>query len=155
MSLPGFAAHASFATNGMRYSEPASEEVSADCLLPAFRRSRLPVLWRRQRQAASGCPVAAPGRDRAGKPLDAVRLTPLMEVSGGRPDLLIGLVDGPVDQTHPDLVVEHIRELPGTPGGQCVNASSIACAHGTFVAGMFSARRGGAAAAICPDCTLV
>jgi len=78
-----------------------------------------------------------------------------MEVSGGRPDLLIGLVDGPVDQTHPDLVVEHIRELPGTPGGQCINASSVACAHGTFVAGMFSARRGGAAAAICPDCTLV
>src|SRR5262249_19369970 len=133
MSLPGFAAHASFATNGMRYSEPAS----------------------RQRQAASGRTVAAPGRDPAGKPLDAVRLTPLMEVSSGRPDLLIGLVDGPVDQTHPDLLVEHIRELPGTPGGQCINASSIACAHGTFVAGMFSARRGGLAAAICPDCTLL
>jgi hypothetical protein len=83
-----------------------------------------------------------------------MRLTPLME-SSGRPDLLIGLVDGPVDQSHPDLVKERIRELPGTLGGQCVNASSTACAHGTFVAGMLTARRGGAAAAICPDCTLV
>jgi subtilisin family serine protease len=99
--------------------------------------------------------VAASRQYRAANPLDVVRLTPLMDLSSGRPEIMIGLVDGPVDKTHPDLVQERIRELPGTPGGRCVDASSAACSHGTFVAGMFSAKRGGAAAAICPDCTLV
>jgi len=32
---------------------------------------------------------------------------------------------------------------------------SIACMHGTFVAGMLCAKRGSAAPAICPDCTLL
>ena len=34
-------------------------------------------------------------------------------------------------------------------------ASSIACQHGTFVAGILIARRGSSAPAICPDCTLL
>ena len=34
-------------------------------------------------------------------------------------------------------------------------ASSIACQHGTFVAGILTARRGSSAPAICPDCTLL
>jgi subtilisin family serine protease len=87
--------------------------------------------------------------------LDVVRLTPLMALTRGRPDIMIGLVDGPVDITHPDLVRESIHELPGTSGARCADKSSAACAHGTFVAGMLCAKRGGTAAAICPDCTLV
>ena len=91
---------------------------------------------------------------RAAQPLDVVRLTPLMALSSGRPEILIGLVDGPVDMTHPDLVKERIREVPGASGATCADVSSAACGHGTFVAGMFCGRRGSIAAAICPDCTL-
>jgi subtilisin family serine protease len=78
-----------------------------------------------------------------------------MELSSGRPEIVIGLVDGPVAKMHPGLVQERIRELPGTPGGRCIDVGSAACSHGTFVAGMLSARRGAGAPAICPDCTLV
>jgi subtilisin family serine protease len=99
--------------------------------------------------------VAAQEQNQARQPLDVVRLTPLMEVTSGRPEILIGLVDGPVATTHPDLVHARIRELPGTTGGRCVDESSAACRHGTFVAGILSARRSAAAPAICPDCTLV
>jgi len=37
----------------------------------------------------------------------------------------------------------------------CSVSSSIACMHGTFVAGILSARRGSAAPSICPECTLL
>lgn len=36
-----------------------------------------------------------------------------------------------------------------------MQADSTACLHGTFVAGILSARRGSAAPAICPDCALL
>ena len=39
--------------------------------------------------------------------------------------------------------------------GACTRADSIACMHATFVAGVLSARRGSAAPAICPACTLL
>ena len=48
-----------------------------------------------------------------------------------------------------------MRELPGKPGGTCVRTDSVACRHGTFVAGILSARRNSLAPAICPDCTLL
>jgi hypothetical protein len=31
-----------------------------------------------------------------GKPLDVVNLTPLMELTSGRPEVMIGLIDGKV-----------------------------------------------------------
>ena len=37
-------------------------------------------------------------------PLDLVKLTALMERTSGRGDVIIGLLDGPVAMTHPDLV---------------------------------------------------
>ena len=37
----------------------------------------------------------------------------------------------------------------------CTQADSTACLHGTFVAGILSAKRNGSAPAICPDCTLL
>ncbi|MCL4855522.1 MAG: S8 family serine peptidase, partial [Bryobacteraceae bacterium] len=39
--------------------------------------------------------------------------------------------------------------------GACTWADSAACLHGTFVAGILSARRGSLAPAICPGCTLL
>jgi subtilisin family serine protease len=56
---------------------------------------------------------------------------------------------------HPELAGEHIREIAGSRSGACTQADSAACLHGTFVAGILSAKRGSGAPAICPDCTLL
>src|SRR5262245_23894756 len=88
-------------------------------------------------------------------PLDFVKLTALTELTSGSPEIMIGLLDGPVAVSHPDLAGAHIREVPGKLPGTCAQASSVACMHGTFVAGILSARRGSAAPAICPNCTLL
>jgi subtilisin family serine protease len=67
----------------------------------------------------------------------------------------IGLIDGPVAMNHPELARQHIREIPGNGSGTCTQANSTACLHGTFVAGILSARRTSVAPAICPNCTLL
>src|SRR4051812_47668155 len=88
-------------------------------------------------------------------PLELVKLTPLMERSGGSPELKIGLIDGPVVFQHPHLMGEHLREIPGNRTGACIQRESAACLHGTFVAGILSAKRGSVAPAVCPNCTLL
>ncbi len=88
-------------------------------------------------------------------PLDLVKLSPLMQHTAGRREIAIGLIDGPINVSHPDLVGSSIQEIPGKAPGTCSRAGSIACIHGTFVAGILSARRGSSAPAICPDCTLL
>jgi subtilisin family serine protease len=88
-------------------------------------------------------------------PLQLVNLPALMERSSGSPDVKIGLIDGPVVTQHPDLAGEHLREIPGSRGAACTRANSTACLHGTFMAGILSARRNSSAPAICPDCTLL
>jgi subtilisin family serine protease len=87
--------------------------------------------------------------------LDLVRLSPLMVRTSGRPEITIGLIDGPVAKGHPDLESESIRELPTVKGGSCAISSSAACQHGTFVAGILLAKRGSAAPAICSGCSLL
>lgn len=88
-------------------------------------------------------------------PLELVKLTALMEGTSGSPELKIGLIDGPVVAQHPDLASEHLREIPGNNGSTCMQANSTACLHGTFVAGILSAKRSSPAPAICPNCTLL
>ncbi len=88
-------------------------------------------------------------------PLDLVNLTPLMERTSGRSEIKVGLIDGPVAMDHPDLAGQNIREVAGKFAGACSRASSVACMHGTFVAGILCAKRGSAAPAICPACTLL
>jgi subtilisin family serine protease len=68
---------------------------------------------------------------------------------------VIGLIDGPVAKDHPDLTAAVVREVPGKTRGLCTRHDSVACRHGTFVAGILCARKGSGAPAICPDCTLV
>lgn len=87
--------------------------------------------------------------------LDLVSLIPCMELTSGRPEIAIGLIDGPVVTGHPDLPHDKVREIPGTMLGTCVRPSSLACMHGTFVAGILSAKRTSVAPAICPGCTLL
>lgn len=88
-------------------------------------------------------------------PLDLVGLSPLMNRTGGIPDVIIGLIDGPVVIDHPRLASQHIRAIPGNRAGACTEANSAACLHGTFIAGILSAKRHSFAPAICPDCTLL
>ena len=88
-------------------------------------------------------------------PLELVKLVALMEQTGGRPEIKIGLIDGPVASGHADLNGEMIRRVPGPTSGRCRRADSDACRHGTFVAGILCARRTSAAPAICPGCTLL
>jgi subtilisin family serine protease len=83
-----------------------------------------------------------------------VRLDLLMKLSRGRPEIVIGLIDGPVLMDHPDLESKHIR-FAGQSGFACSLSDSIACRHGTFVAGILFAQRGSPAPAICPDCSLL
>ena len=75
-------------------------------------------------------------------PLDLIKLAPLMERTSGRPQITVGLIDGPILLAHPDLASQNIREVPGKLPGTCAIAESSACLHGTFVAGMLFARRG-------------
>jgi subtilisin family serine protease len=88
-------------------------------------------------------------------PLDVVRLTPLMERTRGRPQVTVALIDGPIVIGHSDLPGERIAEIPSRLRGTCARANSAACMHGTFVAGILSAKTGSAAPGICPDCTLL
>ena len=88
-------------------------------------------------------------------PLQLINLNPLMEKTSGRPEIVVGLIDGPVMQQHPALIKANIRELAGAPTGTCTLPNSMACVHGTFVAGILSATRDSVAPAICPDCTLL
>jgi subtilisin family serine protease len=77
--------------------------------------------------------------------LDLVGLTALMDRTSGRPEIVIGLNDGPVAISHPDLAGEHIRDIPGKLNSTCARAD----------AGILSAKRDSPAPAICPDCTLL
>ena len=89
-------------------------------------------------------------------PLDLVNLTKLMQVAGGgRREVAIGLIDGPVATNHSDLVAENIRDISDPNSGTCTQADSFACTHGTFVAGILCAKKGSPAPAICPNCTLL
>jgi subtilisin family serine protease len=87
--------------------------------------------------------------------LDLVRLTALMNLTRGSPEIRVGLIDGPVARDHADLAESPIQEVPIKEGASCQNPNSSACLHGTFVAGILSARRGSDAPAICPGCTLL
>jgi len=88
-------------------------------------------------------------------PLELVKLTALMARTSGSPEVTIGLIDGPVATRHADLAGEQLREIPGNNGATCAQANSTACLHGTFIAGILSAKRNSAAPAICPSCTLL
>ncbi len=88
-------------------------------------------------------------------PVELVRLPDLMRRGQGRPEITIALIDGPVARDLPDFAGAIIHEIPGKLKGTCARAETIACTHGTFVAGILAARRGSAAPAICPGCTLL
>ena len=86
--------------------------------------------------------------------LALVRLDQLMSLTTGEPEIVIALIDGPIARP-PALVDARVRELSGTLPTRCNVTDSVACSHGTFVAGMLCARRGASMTGICPDTTLL
>jgi subtilisin family serine protease len=91
----------------------------------------------------------------ARSPLDVVCLSRLMKRTVGIPEVVVGLIDGPVAADHADLATESVRLLSSQEAALSVRATGAARAHGTYVAGILAARRGSAAPAICPGCTLL
>ena len=87
--------------------------------------------------------------------LELLRLAPLMELSSGSTETVIGLMDGPVAINHPDLAAESVRGIAGERGAGCAHSGSAACTHGTFTAGILGAKGGSPAPAICPGCVLL
>src|ERR1700730_4720776 len=87
--------------------------------------------------------------------LELVQLTALMERTEGTAEVSIGLVDGPVATQHPELAGDHVRAITGAMNATCAQLDSLACRHGTFVAGILSAVRSSRAPPICPGCTLL
>jgi subtilisin family serine protease len=79
----------------------------------------------------------------------------LMNVSSGHKDITIGIIDGPVDFSHPAFQGSKIRTAKNSQVAACRNASSMSCVHGTFVTGILCAKRGLSAPAICPDCEII
>jgi subtilisin family serine protease len=78
-----------------------------------------------------------------------------MSISKGEPNIVIGIIDGPVHLNHPAFQRSRIRTVRDSQMSTCKNASSIACSHGTFVAGILCAERGLSAPAICPNCEFI
>ncbi len=85
---------------------------------------------------------------------DQVKLTPLMALTTGLPEIMIGLIDGPVVIAHQDFSGSNLRELQEN-GGTCIHGGNLACQHGTFVAGILAANRNSLTPGISPGCTLL
>lgn len=86
---------------------------------------------------------------------DLLNLLPLMKRTSGSPQIKIGLVDGPVETGHPDLTGGRFHEIVDSAGPARAQGSNAARLHGTFVAGILSAKRGSPAPSICPGCPLI
>jgi subtilisin family serine protease len=85
-------------------------------------------------------------------PLGLVGLTALTGLSEGDPGFCIGLVDGHVDVSHPELADASIRHV----GDRASNPAAFpAIAHATFAAGVLVGHRGGMVPALVPRCTLL
>ena len=87
--------------------------------------------------------------------LELMRLDSLMAVTDGREDVCVAMLDGPIAATHPDLAGSKLRQVGSSTSVNCENPRSVACQHGTFVAGLLAGRRESAAPGICPGCTLL
>ena len=61
-------------------------------------------------------------------PIDLVRLTALRDRTSGSPDVVVGLIDGPVAVDHPDLANENIRPIPESPAARATaQVARLAC----------------------------
>ena len=88
-------------------------------------------------------------------PFQVIKMTSLLAATSGRPEIAIGLIDGPVEASHPDLRGARLRTIASGSQVVCQSVNSPACSHGTALSGVLCARRGSPAPSICPKCTLL
>jgi len=88
-------------------------------------------------------------------PLEQVKLRSLMNITEGRPEIGIGVIDGPVDFNHSSFRSARLKAVKESQMAACKAASDVACTHGTFVTGILCGSRDTSAPAICPDCTIL
>ncbi|MEV0151649.1 MULTISPECIES: S8 family serine peptidase [unclassified Nonomuraea] len=107
-------------------------------------------------RAAASSPAATPdGKPPARYPAQAVPgITALWQHTLGNADIVIGVVDGPPDTSHPCLTGANLetREpwwLPPTP------ASNELIEHGTFTASVLAGRHGTVLPGLAPGCHLI
>ncbi len=91
------------------------------------------------------------------EPLELIKLDDIQSRTSGRPEIHIGLLDGPVAVAGSDFEGARIRQAPPSVEhvGVGVGAESVACVHGTFVAGILVANPQSPTPGVCPACTLV
>ncbi|WP_443067954.1 S8 family serine peptidase [Streptomyces sp. NBC_01356] len=87
--------------------------------------------------------------------LDIVGLRPMMRIESGREDLAVAILDGPVHGSHPELSDARLRWISSCDSVTSSHEESAALRHGTFIAGILSAKRSSGAPGICPGCTLL
>ncbi|MDB9518930.1 S8 family serine peptidase [Roseofilum reptotaenium CS-1145] len=87
--------------------------------------------------------------------LELINIKPLLAATSGRPEIVVGIIDGPVEGSHEDLQAASLRTLPAASEVIGQTKESIGCVHGTFVAGIICAQRGSQAPGLCPDCTVL
>jgi len=86
--------------------------------------------------------------------LRTILINSLMTVTSGKAEIVIGIIDSPVDASHPDLQGARLQIISPSKAG-CEVRQSPACQHGTFIAGMICAKRGSHAPTISLDCTVL
>lgn len=87
-------------------------------------------------------------------PLDLVTLNPLMRLTRGKPEVKIGMIDGPVEISHPEFAKANIHAIARSSQISCLQDNSPACRHGTSVASILCGQRNLSSPAICPGCSL-
>lgn len=87
-------------------------------------------------------------------PVDIVKLKKLMTITRGKPEIIIGLIDGPVDASHPAFKGARLRFIKST-NSEYRREFSPTSLHGTFIAGILCARRDSPAPGICPECSII
>lgn len=80
-----------------------------------------------------------------------VKLPSLMALSRGNPEVIAGIIDGPVARGHPDLAAATIRSAADQEI-RCSNPASLSCRHGTSITGILAASRQSDPPGIAPDC---
>ncbi len=98
--------------------------------------------------------IGVPSRDVQGI-LDLILIEALMQASRGALEVRIGIIDGPVEASVPALQTASIRVLGDPIAAACKATASLACAHGTFVAGILAAGREQEVPGLCPGCTFI
>ncbi|GAA2637867.1 S8 family serine peptidase [Actinomadura fulvescens] len=107
---------------------------------------------RHQEDPAGPGPAAIPHARYPGQAVPGIDA--LWQHTLGHPDVIIGVVDGPPDLTHPCLDTAHVQTrdpwwLPPTP------ADDQAAQHGTFTASVLTGRHGSVLPGLAPHCRAV